>query len=102
MARATKDSTAVKDLQANPDRKHWEAFRRYLIRSDAKYYKVFYPRKLKSKKDLVAAYAIIYDSMYAPLFRIPVTIKDGNRLVGATIYMKGLLNTNKDYDEWIA
>ena len=97
-----KQYPVVEELNAHPDKKHWEAFRRYLLKSRAKYYKVFYPKKLKSRGDLLAAYVIIYDSGYAPMFRIPVTMRAGSAIQGATIYLKELLNTNKDYKEWIA
>jgi hypothetical protein len=89
-------------LNDSPDKAHWEAFRKYLLKSKAKYYKVFFPKKIKTKNDLLAAYVLIYDSKYLPLFRIPVTMQKGNKIEGATIYFKELLNTNKDYKEWIS
>ncbi len=102
MIKAKKENMIVNELQNNPTKEHWEAFRKYLLKSKAKYYKAFYPRKLKSKKDLLAAYVIIYDAKYIPMFRIPVTMKVGSTIQGTTIYFKELLNTNKDYKEWIA
>jgi hypothetical protein len=96
------DSTIVEELNANPDRNNWEKFRKYLLRSKAKYYKVFYPKKLKSKKELLYAYAVIYDSKYRQMFKIPVYMKEKGSVHGATIYFKELLNTNKDYKEWVA
>ena len=103
MTLARKGNTEVDTLVKNPAEKHWEAFRKYLLKTKAKYYKVFYPRKLKSANDLKAAYVVIYDSRYLPMFRIPATMKAGNSgMQGATIYLKGLLNTNRDYKEWIA
>ncbi len=92
----------VERLGARPDEKHWEVFRKYLLRSRAKYYKVFFPRKLKNKQDMKEAYAVIYDAKYLPMFRIPITMTVGGKMQGATIYFKGLLNTNKDYKEWIS
>ncbi len=74
----------------------------FVSESKAKYYKVFYPKKLESKKELAYAYAIIYDANYKQMFRIPIFIKEGNDIEGATIYFKSLLNTNKDYKEWIS
>ncbi|MEM3227678.1 MAG: hypothetical protein QXK65_01885 [Candidatus Micrarchaeaceae archaeon] len=93
---------AAKDLYTNPNTVHWEVFRKLLLRSRAKYYKVFYPKKLKSKKELLDAYAVIYDSKYRQMFRIPIYVREKNDIRGATIYFKELLNTNKDYKEWIA
>ncbi len=102
MAKINKENKVVTNLRANPDEKHWEAFRRYLLKTKAKYYKVFYPRKLKKKEDMYAAYVIIYDPKYIPMFRIPVIMKTKKSTQGATIYFKELLNTNKDYKEWVA
>ncbi len=92
----------AEELLKNPDEKHWEAFRTYLLKSKAKYYKVFYPKKLKATRDLLSAYVMIYDAKYVPMFRIPVFMKMKSGLRGATIYFKELLNTNKDYKEWIS
>lgn len=93
---------AVEDLERAPTKEHWEAFGRFLVKSKAKYYKVFYPKKLKTKNDLLAAYVVIYDAKYVPMFRIPVTMRIGSTVQGATIYFKRLLNTNRDYKEWVA
>ncbi len=93
---------AIDELNAHPDEKHWEAFRKYLPKSGARYYKVFYPKKLERAKDLESAFAVIYDKKYTPLFRIPVYVRKGKEITGATIYFKALLNTNRDYKEWIS
>ncbi|MGC8478995.1 MAG: hypothetical protein ACP5NE_03680 [Candidatus Micrarchaeia archaeon] len=95
------DKIAAK-LNADPSKANWERFWKLLPKSKAKYYKVFYPKKLESKKELAYAYAIIYDANYKQMFRIPIFIKEDNDIEGATIYLKGLLNTNKDYKEWIS
>ncbi len=97
-----KKISVVEALNAHPDKEHWEAFRKYLLKSKAKYYKAFFPKKLKSKQDMREAYVVIYDSKYVPMFKIPITMTAGGKLQGATIYFKELLNTNKDYKEWIA
>lgn len=92
----------VKALEKSPDEAHWKAFHKEVLKSKAKYYKVFYPKKLKKLSDLNSAYVMVYDSKYTPMFRIPVTVKSGKKIQGATIYLEGLLNTNKDYKEWVA
>ncbi len=94
--------SAVANLNANPTKENWEAFRKLLLKSGAKYYKVFYPKKLESKKELEYAYAVIYNSRYRQMFRVPVFMRSGKSIEGATIYFKELLNTNKDYKEWIS
>lgn len=71
-------------------------------KSNAKYYKAFFPKKLKRKNDLLAAYVTIYDAKYLPMFRIPIMMKKNGKVEGASIYFKNLINTNKDYKEWIA
>jgi hypothetical protein len=97
-----KQAEVAEQLNAHPDEKHWEAFRKFMLKGGAKYYKVFYPRKLRSGKDMLSAYAMIYDSRYVPMFRVPIVVKVGGKVRGATIYLKELLNTNRDYKEWIS
>lgn len=97
-----KENKVVDELNRNPDKKNWDSFGSYLKKSKAKYYKVFYPKKLKKLDDLKNAYVVIYDSRYIPMFRIPVTMKAKGKMEGATVYLKDLLNTNKDYKEWVA
>lgn len=92
----------VKSLERNPDEAHWKVFHKDVLKSKARYYKVFYPKKLKKLSDLYSAYVIVYDAKYVPMFRIPAFMKAGRKIQGATIYLEGLLNTNKDYKEWIA
>ena len=82
-------------MVANPDEKHWEAFRKYLLKSKAKYYMVFYPKALKGKEDLTDAYVVLYDSRYLPMFKVPVIIKSGGKVEGATIYLMGLKVSNR-------
>ena len=88
MAKQRKVEVAER-LSLSPDRARWEAFRKYLLKSKAKYYKVFYPKKLKGKSDMLAAYVIIYDSKYVPMFRVPVIMKTSKGTAGATIYLRG-------------
>lgn len=88
-------------LWKKPSEKNWRLFSAALKKSKAKYYKVFYPKKLNRLDDLRSAYIVVYDSKYAQLFKIPVTARINGRLQGATIYLTGFLNTNKDYKEWV-
>lgn len=102
MEKSIKAKKIVEELNRNPEKKNWEAFRNYLVKSNAKYYKAFFPKKLKRKNDLLAAYVTIYDVKYLPMFRIPIMMKKNGKVEGASIYFKNLINTNKDYKEWIA
>jgi hypothetical protein len=102
MAKPIKTNKVVDELNRNPDKKHWEAFRKYLVKSNARYYKAFFPKKIKRKNDLLAAYVTVYDAKYLPMFRIPIMMKKGSIVEGASIYFKSLINTNKDYKEWVA
>ena len=61
MGKASITNKIVEELNRNPDRRHWEAFRDCLSKSGAKYYKAFFPKKLKKRGDLLAAYVIVYD-----------------------------------------
>lgn len=101
MGKASITNKIVEELNRNPDRRHWEAFRDCLSKSGAKYYKAFFPKKLKKRGDLLAAYVIVYDQKYIPMFRIPIMMKTGSKVKGASIYFKSLINTNKDYKKWV-
>ncbi|MDE1857168.1 MAG: hypothetical protein KGH98_03755 [Candidatus Micrarchaeota archaeon] len=85
----------VERLNASPTSANWAAFSRALKRSRAKYYRAFYPKRLKGKEDLTTAHISIYDSAYKEMYRIPVFVRDKGLFEGATIHLKGLLLNRK-------
>ena len=83
-------------LSKDQKQKDWETFSKELKKSNIKYYKIFYEKgKLQKLEDLRESYAQLYDSKEKPVICVPIFMKEGKKLSGATIYLKGLLNTNK-------
>ncbi len=88
---------AAKRLWKSNKKEDWDRFKLILNKSKAKYYKVFFEKgKLAKAQDLRKSYAELYDANYAPIAKVPIfmTLEKGG-IEGATIYLKGLLNTNK-------
>lgn len=81
---------AVKVLNENPNNENWAKFSAELKNSKAKHYKIFYPDALKGKDNLTKAYAVLYDSQFKVLFKIPVISINNKSVNGATIYLKEL------------
>jgi hypothetical protein len=101
MAKESKSSgnslqSVVDALWKSPSDKEWTTFEKGLEKSAAKYYKVFFPDGLKGKGALTSSYAMVYDSKYRPLCKVPVVTKNGKKLEGATIYLKNLELDRRD------
>ncbi len=87
----TKFEDTVEKLNKDPSDQAWGAFAKELGKSKAKYYKTFYPPKIKKMQDLVKSYVILYDAKYTILAKLPVYKKGTKgRIEGALIYLKGL------------
>ena len=88
---------AVEALWDDPQAKNWERFSKSLKGSGVKYYKVVFEseNKLRKLDDLRDSYVALYDSKSKQVYKVPLIKKDGKKLRGATIYLKGLLNLNK-------
>ncbi len=80
----------VKKLNENPNNANWAKFSAELKNSKAKHYKIFYPDTLDGKNNLTKAYAILYDSQFKVLFKIPIISINNKEINGATIYLKEL------------
>ncbi len=89
-------------LWKKPSKENWAIFVKALPKSGLKYYKVVFSNagKLKKAQELTKSYAQLYDAHEKLITKIPIFEKDGNRITGATYYMRGLLAINK-VDEWI-
>ena len=88
--------SVAETLCQTPTTKNWEAFGKALKASKAKYYRVFFSGKeLKGTQDLTSSYAELYDARETPLARVPIYLKEGKRVEGATIFLKGLRNVNR-------
>ncbi len=85
-----------------PVKANWEKFVKALPKSGLKYYRVVFKKgKIKRIGDIVEDYAELYDAKQKLVTKIPIYEKVGNKVTGATYYMKGLLTINK-VEEWIS
>lgn len=85
-----------RELWKSPTSANWEKLSRSLPRSGIKFYRVVYQKgKIANKEDLRDSYVELYDSKERMVTKVPVFKREGKGIRGATIYLKGLLNTNK-------
>lgn len=77
---------------------NWDTFASALKGSGIKYYKVVFANegKLNKMQDITKSYANLYDAKYGLVAKVPIFMKDGKRIRGATIYLTGLQVSNKD------
>jgi hypothetical protein len=88
--------TAVVALKSKPTRANWERFSKALKTSDIRYYSIKFDRsRVNSREDLRKAHAELYGASERLAYDIPIVIEEGRKIRGATIYLKGLLNLNK-------
>ncbi|MCL5093193.1 MAG: hypothetical protein M1128_01855 [Candidatus Marsarchaeota archaeon] len=80
----------VKALNNDPNKSNWEAISSCIKRSNASYYKVIYPKKIKEKQDLKSAYVILYDSKFKIIGKIPILSKSNRETRGMLFYLRGL------------
>ncbi|MGC8495678.1 MAG: hypothetical protein ACP5MX_00505 [Candidatus Micrarchaeia archaeon] len=91
--KGAKIEAMAETLWKDPSVENWEKFALVLRNSKAKYYKVFY-ESLRNSEDLTKSFARIYDSKMKPVAKVPIIIKKGKKVEGATIFLKGLNNAN--------
>ncbi|MEM0201108.1 MAG: hypothetical protein QXD23_01770 [Candidatus Micrarchaeaceae archaeon] len=85
------------NLWKSPTKENWEEMKKTLNKSTAKYYKVKFEKgKISKDQDLTKSYIEIFDSKEKILGTIPIFIKDGKKISGATIYLVGLQILNND------
>lgn len=80
----------IAEFNRNPDEKHWEAFRKRIVKDKAKYYYVVYPGSVKNSMNLREAYAVIFDGKYRQLYKVPIVKRAKKGIEGATLYLKDL------------
>ncbi|MCL4383328.1 MAG: hypothetical protein M1168_02365 [Candidatus Marsarchaeota archaeon] len=84
----------IEELNKNPTIENWDKLQNIIKIKKIKYYKIIYPDELKGKNNLIKAYAILYDSYFKAVFKVPVISNNRGKIEGATIFLKGLtLNT---------
>ncbi len=84
----------VEELSNAPNKENWEKFSKAVKSSDLKFYRVVFKKNVKKENDLTGAYAELYSKNGKLMFKIPIFIKKGKEVKGATIYLKELLNMN--------
>ncbi len=86
----------VEALNEEQSKENWEKFRKALGKSGMKYYLVKFDKgKVNQLEDLRKAYAELYDLKQKLVYKIPIVMSNGKKIRGTTIYLKGLLNLNK-------
>lgn len=89
-----KNDIEIEELNNNPSSENWKKMQNIIKKQKIKYYKIFYPDELKGKNNLTKSYAILYDSYFKVMFKVPIIIINKKRIEGATIFLKDLsLNT---------
>jgi predicted phage-related endonuclease len=73
-------------------KKNWEAFAKAIDKSPIEYYKIVFANegKLNKMQDLTKSYAELYDAKHKIVTKVPVFMKTGKKVDGATIYLVGL------------
>ncbi len=73
-------------------RKNWEAFAKAVGKSPVEYYKIVFANegKLNKMQDLTKSYAELYDAKHKIVAKVPIFMKTGKRIDGATTYLIGL------------
>ncbi len=93
------NNNALKDmadrLWKEPTTRNWEAFRKVLIKSNAKYYRpIFANGKVRKLDDLKKSWVILYDRQRKIITKVPVYRRIPSGIEGALIYLRGMLNAN--------
>ena len=87
---------AVAALNKSQSKGNWEKFGNALKTSRLSYYLIKFDKgKVNQLEDLRKAHAELYDSKQKLQYKVPIVMNNGKKIKGATIYLKGLLNLNK-------
>src|SRR5271155_3747807 len=96
MVESKKITNIVEKLWKEPVEKNWKAFASSLKKSGIKNYRVNFQNegKLNKVQDLAKSFVELYDAKYKLVAKVPVFMKNGKKLTGATIYLMGLQVVN--------
>ncbi len=92
MAKKQEDILAVGSqvLWKNPSKYNWKQFSNKL-KGNATYYRVVFEQgKIKKNEDITKSFVEIRNSKRNVLCKVPLFVREGNRLRGATIYLESL------------
>jgi hypothetical protein len=79
----------IAQLVANPSEENWKKARTKILK-EGRYYYTFYPKAVQGSMSLKGAYVVIYDKGFKSLYKVPISKRVGNKIEGATWYLKGL------------
>ncbi len=85
-------------LRRTPNDKNWKSFSKNLKKSGIEYYKIIFANegKLNRMQDITKSIVELYDSKYRLITTVPLFIKTGKKVDGATSYLIGLSVLNGD------
>jgi hypothetical protein len=82
-------------LWKDQDETNWKRFGAALKKGKARYYRVNFEKgKVQRVDDLRKSYAEIFDSKAKLIAKIPIFRKEGKKIRGSLIYLKGLTKFN--------
>ena len=87
----------VEILNKNPSKENWDMFASALKKTKIKYYKIIWANggKLNRMQDITRSVAKLYDSKYRVKANVPIFLKMGKKVRGATKYLIGLQILNE-------
>ncbi len=78
------------ELWKNPSEQNWKQFSK-AFKGKAAYYRVVFEHgKIKKNEDITKSFVEIINSKRKVLCNVPLFVREGKVLRGATIYLKGL------------
>jgi len=79
-------------LWREQSKKNWEVFAKALDKSPVEHYKIVFANegKLNRMQDLTKSYAELYDAKHKVVTKVPIFMKNGKKIDGATIFLVGL------------
>ncbi|VVB76721.1 Uncharacterised protein [uncultured archaeon] len=97
VVKKTKVDAASEALWESPSEANWKAMQKALKGSGIEYYKIVFANegKLSKMQDLTKSFAELYDGRYKLVTKIPIFMRAGKKMRGATIYLVGLQVYNR-------
>jgi hypothetical protein len=96
-AKRKKVDEASDALNKEPSENNWKRFSAALGKSGIRYYRMAWANegKLNKMQDLTKSAAELYDQRYKMIAKVPIFVRNGKRIRGATKYLVGLQVLNK-------
>ncbi len=83
---------AADALWRDQSEENWKRFSGALRRSSIRYYRIIFANggRLNRMQDLTKSHIELYDSKHTIVTKVPLSLREGKRVRGATIYLSGL------------